>query len=124
MDVATLLREARASSGLTQSEVAERAGCSLHAVWEAERGNGTVALLTRVFTALDVRLAGFPRGATLAERVHILRQRRGWSRQHLAQRAGTSLSAIERLERGNARIATLSAVLAVLAPAPARESRS
>lgn len=117
MDVATLLREARTSSGLTQNQVAARAECSLHAVWEAERGNGTVALLSRLMAALDVRLAGLPRGSTLAERVHLLRQRRGWSRQHLAERAGVALSAVERLERGNARIATLEAVLTVLAPA-------
>ena len=117
MDFATLLREARTSCGLTQSQVGERAGCSLHAVWEAEHGHGTVALLYRLLTALDVRLAGLPRGSTLAERVFELRQRRGWSRERLAQRAGVSLSSIERLERGNARIATLSAVLAVLAPA-------
>lgn len=61
-DVATLLREARTSCGPTQSQVAERAGCSVHAVWEAERGNGTVALLTRSRPALYVRLASPPRG--------------------------------------------------------------
>lgn len=65
----------------------------------------------------DVGLAGLPRGSTLAERVHILRPRRAWSRQDLAQRAGGALSAVEGLERGKACIATLSAVLAMFAPA-------
>ncbi|WP_414472778.1 DNA N-6-adenine-methyltransferase [Microvirga sp. M2] len=117
MDFAAAIRDARTSSGLTQSELAQKAGVSLHAVWEIEsRGNGSVALLTSVCAALDLRFAGLPRGTTFAEQVRILRTRRGWSQERLAGRAGVSIPAIVRLERGNARIATLSAVLSVLAP--------
>jgi phage N-6-adenine-methyltransferase len=124
MDIAAIVREARTSSGLSQSDLARRAGVSIHAVWELEnRGNGTVDVLSSVVAALDLRFAGLPRGKTFAEQVRTLRGRRGWSQERLAERAGVSPPAIMRLERGNARIATLSAVLAVLAP-KARVRRS
>ncbi|MGH1587298.1 hypothetical protein ACRBEV_01800 [Methylobacterium phyllosphaerae] len=79
-------------------------------------------MLTRQPAGLEARLARLLRGSTLAECVYILRQRRGGRRQKFAQLAGLELPAVERLESGNSRIVTLSAVLAVLAPAPHHES--
>ena len=117
MDFAAAIREARTSSGLTQSDLAARAGVSSHAVWELEnKGNGTVAVLSAVCAALDLRFAGLPRGRSFGDQVRTLRTRRGWSQERLAQRAGISIPAIIRLERGNARITTLRAALALLAP--------
>ncbi|GGK46116.1 DNA N-6-adenine-methyltransferase [Salinarimonas ramus] len=116
MDFASIVREERTSKGLTQGELAERAGLSLHAVWEAERGNGSVAVLAALVSALDIRFAAAGTGETWGARVRALRTKRGWSQEKLAARAGVSPMAINRLENGNARIATLSAALRVLAP--------
>lgn len=124
MDFSAAIRKARTSSGLSQTDLAERAGVSPHAVWEIEnRGNGTVDILARLCAALDLRFAGLPRGKTFSEQVKTLRLRRGWSQERLAEHAGVSAPAIMRLERGNPRVATLSAALAVLAP-KARVRRS
>lgn len=116
MDFASIIREERTSKGLTQGELAKRANCSLHAVWEAERGNGSVAVLSALVASLDIRFAAVAKGETWGERVRALRNKRGWSQEKLAARAGVSTMAINRLENGNARIATLSAALGVLAP--------
>ncbi len=116
MDFGNIVREERTSKGLTQAALAERAGLSLHAVWEAERGNGSVAVLAALVAALDIRFAAVAKGETWGERVRALRTKRGWSQEKLAARAGVSPMAINRLENGNARIATLSAALGVLAP--------
>lgn len=116
MDFATILREERASKGLSQAALAVQAGVSPHAVWEAEQGNGTVAVLTALSKALDIRFVGLASGASWGQRVRAQRTKRGWSQEKLAERAGVSPMAISRLENGNARMATLSAALAVLAP--------
>ncbi len=117
MDFATIIRDARTSSGLTLAALAGRAGVSPNAVWELEsRGSGTVAVLSKLIRALDLRFAGLPKGNTLSEQVRTLRERRGWSQQRLAHASGVSTPAIVRLENGNTRIHTLSTALAILAP--------
>lgn len=56
--VGYLLREAREAQGLTQSELAERIGCSQQAVSQAERwaSNPTVQFLERWAAAVGGRL--------------------------------------------------------------------
>ncbi len=56
---AVLIREARTASGLTQSELASRAGLSQSAIARLERGgsNPTVATLANVIAATGHRLA-------------------------------------------------------------------
>src|SRR3954467_1709217 len=99
MDIAAAIREARTSSGLSQSELAHRASVSPHAVWELEaRGNGTVALLTKLCPALDLRFAGLPRGASFGDQVRAARLKRGWGQERLADEAQVSPSSIMRLE--------------------------
>jgi phage N-6-adenine-methyltransferase len=117
MDIATIIRDARTSSGLTQAELAQRAGCTANGVWEMEaRAAGTMKLLATISTALDLRFAGLPKGRSFGEQIRTLRLRRGWSQEMLAQRSGLSAPAISRLEKDSARIAALSAALSVLAP--------
>src|SRR3954452_12696804 len=107
MDLAAVIRDARIASGLSQREVGDRAKCSLQAVWKAEQGHGTVALFTAICDVLDIRLAGLPRGRTIAERVKAKRLKLKWSQEKLAARANVATTAVARLETGNARIATL-----------------
>jgi len=116
LSLSEIVRHGRTSTGLTQAQVAARASVSPHAVWELERGNGTVAMFGAVLDALDVRLAGLPRGRSIAERVRTARLRRGLSLESLAARAGVSKGALLRLENGNARLSTFEAVAAVLMP--------
>jgi transcriptional regulator with XRE-family HTH domain len=117
MDFATIIRAARASSGLSQRELGIRVGVTENTIWELEsRGSGTVALLAKIGAALDLRFAGLPKGQSFSDQIRILRQRRGWTQVQLASTAGVSVSTIVNLERGNARIATLAAALVVLAP--------
>ncbi len=116
VNFAEAIRNARVSSGITQQGLADRSGCSVHAIWEIEKGNGTVALLVRVLEAMDVRIAGLPRGTSFGERLRTARERRGWSVEKLAARAGVSVMALRRLEQGNARVETLRRVVMCLAP--------
>ena len=117
MDFAHAIREARTSSGLSQTALAQKAYVSLDAVSALEvHGRGSVRVLAAIAAAIDLRLTGLPRGRSFGEQIRALRQRRGWSQEELAQRADVSAPAIIRLERGNARVATLQAALDVLAP--------
>ncbi|QDM15540.1 helix-turn-helix domain-containing protein [Tardiphaga sp. vice304] len=117
MELGDAIRQARTASGLSQTTLAQRAGVSLDAVSALEvHGAGTVRLLSAVAMAIDLRFTGLPRGRSFGDQVRILRKRRMWSQEELAQRAEVSAPAIVRLERGNARVATLQAALDVLAP--------
>lgn len=111
-----IVRHARASQGLTQNTVAERAGVSSQAVLDLEAGRGTLASLMPVMDALDIRLNGLPRGRSLLARMAIARERRGMTLDGLAERAGISKGSVLRLGQGSGRVATLEAVLRVLAP--------
>lgn len=111
------VRDLRQSMGLSQAELAARASCGVHAVWELEaRGNGTMAILQAVTAALDGRWIGFPRGSSLPERTKAARLRAGLSMDALAALAGVSKGSIIRLEQGTARVATFEAVLPLIAP--------
>jgi transcriptional regulator with XRE-family HTH domain len=117
MDFAEAVRRARSSSGLSQSVLAQKAGVSLDAVSALEvHGGGTIRVLAAVAKAIDLRFTGLPRGRSFGDQVRALRQRRRWSQNKLAEQAEVSAPAITRLERGNARVATLQAALNVLAP--------
>ena len=117
MNIAHAVREARASSGLSQTVLAQKAGVSLDAISALEvHGGGTVRVLSAVARAIDLRFTGLPRGRSFGDQIRALRQQRGWSKEVLAKRADISAPAVVRLERGNARIATLQAALGVLAP--------
>lgn len=117
MDLAAVVRKTRTAAGLSQAELAGQAGVSSHALWELKaRGNGTMQTLAPVLDALGIHVAGLPVGKTLGERVSVARVRRRWSREKLAEKVGVSAPAIARLERNTARIATLQAVLPLIAP--------
>ena len=114
--VASIVREARTSQGLHQSETAERAGVSAQAVMDVEAGRGTLATLLPVLGALDIRLVGLPAGRSLPERLRRARERRGLSLDTLAEKAGLSRGAVTRIEAGVGRVVSLDAVLRIVAP--------
>ena len=89
MNFASIVREARTSSGLSQAELATRAGVTTNTVWEMEnQGSGTVAVLSKIIAALDLRFTGLPKGRSFADQIRTLRTRRGWTQERLALRAG------------------------------------
>lgn len=71
MDPGTLLRQSRASAGLTQGEVARRAGTTQAAVARVERGrvSPTVRTLQRLLAATgrELALATAPAGSGIDE---------------------------------------------------------
>ena len=117
MDFSAIIREARTTSGLSQSDLATKAGVGIATIWRIEKeGDGTIDVLAGICRALDLRFTGLPRAGSFGDQVRALRTRRGWSQERLAERIGVSVGSITRLETGNARIKTLSAALKVLAP--------
>jgi transcriptional regulator with XRE-family HTH domain len=116
VNFAEVIRTARNASGLSQSELAAKAACSKNAIWNIERGKGSMALLVSVLGALDVQIAGLPRGQSFADQIKTLRLRRGWTQIRLAASAKISPMTVYRLERGDARMAALEAATNVLAP--------
>ncbi|MBY0337326.1 MAG: helix-turn-helix transcriptional regulator [Acetobacteraceae bacterium] len=110
--------EARRSAGLTLHDLSRRAGVSPSAIFEMEKGSGRMRTAARVLDALDVRIAGLPAsgGPTLHGRLRAARERRGWSVADVAARAGVSENAVRRVEGGGGRVATVEALLRLLAP--------
>jgi transcriptional regulator with XRE-family HTH domain len=101
------LREER---GRSSAELAETSGVELAVIEQIERGDGgsvNLATLRKLAGALglslsalfegidDPRNAGEPFGPRLAQ----LRERRGWSREQLAESSGLDVGTIEQIER-------------------------
>jgi transcriptional regulator with XRE-family HTH domain len=117
MNFAAIVHDARTTSGLSQSDLAAKACIGIATLWRIEKdGDGTIDVLTEICRALDLRFTGLPRAGSFGDQVQVLRTRRGWTQSQLAERIGVSVGSITRLETGNARIKTLSAAFAALAP--------
>jgi len=117
MDFGKEIRAERTSRGISQASLATRAGISARTLSEIESGRGDLKRLDQVIEALDMMFVGLPRARNWADRVLILRKRKGWSLARLAEAAGISVPSIQRLEWGqNVHARTLAAVLKTLAP--------
>jgi DNA-binding XRE family transcriptional regulator len=82
MEFAAVIRNARISSGLSQPDLAAKAGVGVATIWRIENeGDGTVEVLGQVCQALDLRFAGLPRGDGFGPRIKVLRARRGWAQR-------------------------------------------
>jgi transcriptional regulator with XRE-family HTH domain len=79
MDVASTLREARRRAGLTQAELAQRAGTSQATIsaYESGRKQPSVATLSRLLAAAGSRLAAEPAGYTVIQPSQAELERRG-----------------------------------------------
>jgi len=116
MKFAPLIREARQRALLSQDDLAKAVGVSARAIWLAEQGAGTLRTLVPVLDELKIAIAGLPPASTLGLRIRAARQRKGWSLQELSEQCGLSIPTVRNLERGTGRIASLEAVIQVLAP--------
>ena len=66
----SMIRDARKAQGLTLPQLAARASVNPHAVWEIEtQGGGRMETVAALMTALDLRLAGLPRGPCIGKRL-------------------------------------------------------
>jgi transcriptional regulator with XRE-family HTH domain len=101
------LREER---GQSRAQLAESSGVELDVIEQIERGDGgsvNLNTLRKLAGALDLplsalfegvdddRIASGPFGPRLAQ----LRERRGWSREQLAESSGLAVELIEQIER-------------------------
>ncbi len=98
----TALRAARRGARLTQAELAHRAGCSVPAILQAERGLGGASLFMKLAACLGREVAGrpLPPGSHLGARLATLRGRRRLGRRAVALAAGISPTTVEAIERG------------------------
>lgn len=116
------LRLARRSAGLSQQELAARLGLTVQVIQRLEAGIGSVSTLLTVMAALEFRLSGLGPGATLAEQLRRVRQKRGLTMEELSGRTGLSRTTIAGLERGGGTVKSLQRLLAVLAPKVRRQA--
>lgn len=87
-----------------------------------EQGTGSVCTLVAVMQALDYRLTGLGTGASIGEQISRSRIRRGFSRKRLAEKTGLSPTTISAVETGGGSVASIQALLAVLAPKARRRA--
>ena len=116
MQLGEMIRAARRAVGMTQAEASKRAGVSARALWTLEQGGGAISTFHAVAGVVEFRIAGLPNAKTLGARIATARTRRGWTQARLAERAGISVPTLRALERDGGTVASLSAVLRVLAP--------
>lgn len=116
MIIATAVREARKSIGLTQDGLAQRSGLSRRAINLLESGGGRVSSLAAVMPLLALRLTDLPTASTLGEQLARARARRKLTQVQVAQGAGISLPTLRALEQGGGSVAALDAALRFLAP--------
>ena len=116
-DLGTELRTHRKAAGLTQPNLATKAGLAERTIRALELGSGTLNSWNVALDALELSLSGrnLPGGTTLGERLTTLRRRRGLSREELARSVGVTRPTLGALEReGKGRLSTLQRVLTVL----------
>ncbi|MDH7975715.1 helix-turn-helix domain-containing protein [Sphingomonas sp. AR_OL41] len=100
MNLLKELAEARATKGLSQSNLAARIGVTRLAIARLEVGIGSATRLVAVMNVLEVRLSGIARGPTLPDQLHARRKRLGWSVAEAADRAGLTQRTVEAVEAG------------------------
>src|SRR4051794_22596614 len=116
-DLGTELRRHRKTAGLTQPDLATKAGLAERTVRALEQGRGTLDSWDAALDALGLSLSGrnLPGGTTLGERLATLRRRRRLSQEDLARSVGVTRPTLGALERnGTGRLSTLQRVLTVL----------
>src|SRR5688500_6253782 len=109
--------QARKAKGLSQKEVADRAGLSRQSVMAVEAGRGSLASLARIAAAIEFKLSGIARGGTLPEQLKARRAGLGWSVAKLSKMSALAPATIRNLEQGVGHVESAELVLQHLSPA-------
>jgi transcriptional regulator with XRE-family HTH domain len=116
------LKDTRRSAGWSQKTLAERTGVDVQTIKRLKEGIGSVPTLIAAMAALDFRLTGLAPGATLADQLRNQRRKRAMSLDEAAVRAAIARATVASLEGGGGTIASLLALMAVVAPKARRRS--
>jgi transcriptional regulator with XRE-family HTH domain len=94
-DLGADLRSHRKTAGLTQPDLASKAGLAVRTVRALEQGSGTLDSWDAALNALGLVLSGrnLPGGETTGKRLATLRRRRGLSQEALARSVGDTTGA-------------------------------
>lgn len=95
---------------------------SQQAIKRLEAGVGSVRNLIAVMSAVEFSLTGLGPGATLPAQLKARRLEKGLSLAKAASRSGLSRATVAALENGGGSVASLTALLAVLAPRARRRA--
>ena len=107
---------ARKAVGLSQQALATKVGVNREAVARFEAGSGSVALLTKVMSAIPMRMHGVAKGLSIVDQIANARLKRKWEVQDVARATGLDSRTVRTVERGGGTIASLNVMLAKLAP--------
>lgn len=97
------LRSVRLSADLTQSEVAEQAGCARTTIISAESGHGSTSAFVQIAATLGHEIGGrsLPPAEAFGKQLAALRTRRGLGRRELAALADVSPTTVAAVEGGD-----------------------
>lgn len=116
MDLGAAARSARRAVGMTQSDLAERAGVSRQAIALLESNRGRVSTLRAASRHIQFRIANLARGDEFELQVRTARHRLKLTQAALAQRAGLSIPTVRSVEKGGGSVISLSRIVEALAP--------
>jgi transcriptional regulator with XRE-family HTH domain len=124
MDLCAEIASGRREKGLSQQALAEKCSVDRGAIARLEAGSGSVGLLVRVMAILHVRFKNIARGENIVEQLGNARALHKWSVLTLAQNSGLDPRTVASLEAGRGSVASLTALLKVLAPDATRQEVS
>ncbi|MEL7445173.1 MAG: hypothetical protein AAGK02_05090 [Pseudomonadota bacterium] len=120
-NLGSLLHDARRHAGLSQAELASRAGVSNPTVRLAERSQGTIGTYLKLVAASDhtVRIARVADPGLMGNHLADVRRRKRMTQRVASKTSGLSLPTVVNLEkRFSGRLALLEAYLALLERKP------
>lgn len=102
---ATVIREWRAHTGLSQAEFARQVGLRRQYLWFLEKGS-SYTLDTLEPMLVQIRGAPYegPLRIQVGNRIRQVRKSKGWSQELLSARCGVSILHLSRMERGTTNV--------------------
>jgi transcriptional regulator with XRE-family HTH domain len=124
MDLCAEIAAARRESGISQHELATRLMVTREKVARLEGGVGSVDLVLRVMSVVQVRVQNLARGSTICEQIKNARIKKGWSVADAARKAGIDVRTVVAIEAGAGTVAPLTMLISALAPHAKRQRAS